>query len=187
LRRVAWPSITGDGSAPATRPAGTSGAQLDLHALEHLEASGALTPRELQQRLGLTSGAITALIDRLERVGWVARTPNPDDRRSVLVELSEMAHDAARQSVGDYHRDVRRIIERHSAADRATIQRFLERVTEAARRHGDRFWDEAGPADGRDGPPPAGAAARSRRGVSAPARPPRARAGTVPPRGARRR
>jgi DNA-binding MarR family transcriptional regulator len=125
----------------------TSLSQLDLHALEHLEASGALTPRQLQQRLGLTSGAVTALIDRLERVGWVARAPNPDDRRSVLVGLSARAHDAARERVGDYHREIRRIVERQPAADRATIHRFLARVTEAARRHGDRFWDEGRDAD----------------------------------------
>jgi DNA-binding MarR family transcriptional regulator len=115
--------------------------QLDLHALEHLEASGPLTPRELQQRLGLTSGAMTALIDRLERVGWVARAPHPTDRRSVLVRLSASARDAADERLGDYHHQVRRATERLSAPERATVSRFLDEVTRAARQHGDRFWD----------------------------------------------
>jgi DNA-binding MarR family transcriptional regulator len=115
--------------------------QLDLHALEHLEESGPLTPRELQQRLGLTSGAVTALIDRLERVGWVGRSPHATDRRSVLVELSAVAHDAADQRLGDYHRQIRRTIERLSAPERAVVGRFLDQVTRAARHHGDRLWN----------------------------------------------
>lgn len=115
--------------------------QVDLHALEHLEASGALTPRQLQRRVGLTSGAVTALIDRLERVGWVTRAPNPDDRRSILIELSATAHCVAAERVGDYHRQVQLTIEHLPAADRATIGRFLGHITDAARRHGDSFWD----------------------------------------------
>ena len=60
----------------------------DLDALEHLEAGGPLTQRQLGDRLRLTSGAITMLVDRLEQAGWVRRRPHPGDRRSVLVELS---------------------------------------------------------------------------------------------------
>src|SRR6516162_9665364 len=61
----------------------------DLDALEHLEAAGPLTQRQLGERLALTSGAITMLVDRLERAGLVRRRPHPRDRRAVLVELSE--------------------------------------------------------------------------------------------------
>jgi DNA-binding MarR family transcriptional regulator len=118
--------------------------QLDLHTLEHLEAAGALTPRELERRLGLTSGAVTALIDRLERVGWVRRAPNPADRRSVLVELSATAQATAAEQLDDYHRQVRRTIERLSPADRAAIGSFLGKITEAARRHGDLLWADTG-------------------------------------------
>src|SRR5215470_2482709 len=63
----------------------------DLDALEHLEADGPLTQRELGDRLSLTSGAITMLVDRLEHGGWVRRRPHPADRRYVLVELSPQA------------------------------------------------------------------------------------------------
>src|SRR5262245_12079367 len=60
----------------------------DLDALEHLEADGPLTQRELGERLLLTSGAVTVLVDRLERAGLVERRPHPGDRRAVLVDLS---------------------------------------------------------------------------------------------------
>src|SRR3712207_260301 len=55
----------------------------EMSALEHLQhAHGGLTPTELGKRLSLSSGAITALVDRLERTGHVERRPNPADRRS---------------------------------------------------------------------------------------------------------
>jgi DNA-binding MarR family transcriptional regulator len=124
------------------RSAGLS--TLDLHALEHLEHSGPLTPRELERRLGLTSGAVTALVDRLERVGWVGRSPHPTDRRSVLVALSGAAREAADARVGGYHRRVRRAAQRLSPAERAVVARFLDEVTRAALEGGDRFWGDPG-------------------------------------------
>ena len=47
--------------------------ETDLDALEYLEAEGNLTQRELGERLSLTSGAVTMLVDRLEHAGWVNR------------------------------------------------------------------------------------------------------------------
>jgi DNA-binding MarR family transcriptional regulator len=61
----------------------------ELLALGHLYYDGELTPGELSVRLGLSSGTMTALVDRLEIAGYAARTPNPDDRRSQLVRISE--------------------------------------------------------------------------------------------------
>jgi len=61
----------------------------ELIALGHLFHDGALTHGELSSRLGLSSGTMTALVDRLEDGGYAARTPNPDDRRSQLIHISE--------------------------------------------------------------------------------------------------
>src|SRR5271169_4620022 len=65
--------------------------ETDLDALEHLEADGPLTQRDLGERLSITSGAVTMLIDRLEAAGWVRRGPHPTDRRYVLLELMPKA------------------------------------------------------------------------------------------------
>lgn len=56
----------------------------EVGALVYLYDEGQLTPRELGERLGLTSGSVTALLDRLERAGFVSRSQNPDDRRSLF-------------------------------------------------------------------------------------------------------
>ena len=49
------------------------------------------SPREIIAYLGLTSGAGTALLDRLEKAGFVRRERHPKDRRSVLIVLDEVA------------------------------------------------------------------------------------------------
>ncbi|MGN6220352.1 MAG: MarR family winged helix-turn-helix transcriptional regulator [Microbacterium sp.] len=58
----------------------------DLQAVGLLLSEGPATPGELASRLGLTAGgAITAMIDRLERAGYVSRTRDASDRRKVIV------------------------------------------------------------------------------------------------------
>ena len=61
----------------------------DYDALEALDAHGPLTPGELGTLLSLTSGSVTALVGRLEVLGWARREPHPDDRRKVIVSLTE--------------------------------------------------------------------------------------------------
>jgi len=59
-------------------------------ALAHLFINGSQTPSALAARLGMTSAATTALLDRLEVAGLAARRPNPADRRSVLVDSTAL-------------------------------------------------------------------------------------------------
>jgi DNA-binding MarR family transcriptional regulator len=60
----------------------------DLQCLNLLSLDGRVTPGRLAQAMGITTGgAITAVIDRLEKAGYVRRTRDPDDRRRVIVEL----------------------------------------------------------------------------------------------------
>ena len=53
-----------------------------------LRDHGALSPSALGERLIVTRATVTGVVDSLERRGYVRRTPNPVDRRSVLVELT---------------------------------------------------------------------------------------------------
>ncbi|MGK8507558.1 MarR family transcriptional regulator [Nocardia asiatica] len=60
----------------------------DLSALNLLSMLGPLTPGQLADRLGITrGGAITTVVDRLERAGYVRRSRDAQDRRRVRVEL----------------------------------------------------------------------------------------------------
>jgi DNA-binding MarR family transcriptional regulator len=60
----------------------------EVVALGFLYHGGPHTPSDIGQRLGLTSGSVTALLDRLEGAAFVTRSPNPDDRRSLLATLT---------------------------------------------------------------------------------------------------
>lgn len=57
----------------------------DMECLRLLFQKGIATPSELARHTGLTSGATTAMLDRLEKAGLIERRPNPDDRRGTLV------------------------------------------------------------------------------------------------------
>jgi len=57
----------------------------DMECLRLLFIKGTATPSELARHTGLTSGATTAMLDRLEKAGLLERRPNPDDRRGTLI------------------------------------------------------------------------------------------------------
>lgn len=61
----------------------------DMKMISTLMQEEAMTAGQLGQRLGLTTGAVTTAIDRLEQRGCVKRTPDTKDRRKVIVSLDE--------------------------------------------------------------------------------------------------
>ena len=56
-----------------------------------LQTYGPLTPRQLAEHTGLTSGTVTGVIDRLESQDLITRRPDPNDRRKVVVTPSAEA------------------------------------------------------------------------------------------------
>ena len=104
--------------------------------MDHLHAAGELTPGQLADRLALTSGAVTAVIDRLERLGWVKREPHPTDRRSIIVRRASKTSEAE----AIYATLQRRMVAAAnglSAAERQAAVRFLEEAAEVARAKAD--------------------------------------------------
>ena len=75
----------------------------DFECLDVLDWTGPIPAGELARRLGITSGAVTGVIDRLERGGWVHRLADPSDRRRVIVELVPPSEKEA-----DHHRQMLR-------------------------------------------------------------------------------
>jgi DNA-binding MarR family transcriptional regulator len=59
----------------------------DIETLEQLIDMGATSAGKLSEITGLTSGAVTRVIDRLEQAGYVRRVADPTDRRRVIVEV----------------------------------------------------------------------------------------------------
>jgi len=59
----------------------------DIKCLDLLARFGSMAPGRLAELTGLTTGAITGVLDRLERAGYVRRESHPHDRRRVIVRL----------------------------------------------------------------------------------------------------
>lgn len=66
----------------------------DLEALGHLYHEGSLAPGRLSTLMGVTSGTMTALLNRVEKAGFLRREPNPRDRRGLLIVLTPAGHHA---------------------------------------------------------------------------------------------
>jgi len=64
--------------------------ETDLRGLVYAAGSDDITPKGLGEELGLTSGSVTVLIDRMERNDWVYRSPHPTDRRRTIIQVTEV-------------------------------------------------------------------------------------------------
>jgi DNA-binding MarR family transcriptional regulator len=61
----------------------------DMRALSFVATSGGATPTATSEYLGMTTGSLTTLADRLATGGFLTRTSNPDDRRSIVLRVTE--------------------------------------------------------------------------------------------------
>ena len=104
----------------------------DLRCLDVLRGIGPATPTALAAAVGMTSGGLSLALDRLERLGYIARRPNSEDRRSVLIEATEHLAQVEREVFGPLGQRMNRIVGRYDDAELATIKDFLERTADAA-------------------------------------------------------
>jgi DNA-binding MarR family transcriptional regulator len=130
----------------------------EFDALDLIDEAGALTPNQLAERLCLTSGATTALIDRLEKAGAVIRSPHPTDRRSVLLHLTVRSAHAGVERLSPYQEEIAAAARALSGPGRSAVGAFLEAAAAAAAKHARIAAEPASqrrpaPPDGRpDGP-----------------------------------
>ena len=74
----------------------------DFVALEALLHKGPLTITEIQEKVGLASGSMTAAVDRLEKKGFLGRKPAGNDRRAKLLELTPKGRQTVKKAF-DHH------------------------------------------------------------------------------------
>jgi DNA-binding MarR family transcriptional regulator len=103
----------------------------DVKCYSILRQTGPITAGELAERVGLTTGAITGVIDRLEQAGLVRRVRDPNDRRRVVLEvLSNPEHERAlNQLYQPLGRAIIELVTSYSDAERATILDFITKAT----------------------------------------------------------
>jgi DNA-binding MarR family transcriptional regulator len=101
----------------------------DLDCMGYL-VDGPMTAGALAQATGLTTGAITGVIDRLERAGYAARERDPHDRRKVLARLTPLAAERARPVFAPMEQAVAQVLAAYDDAQLAFLLNFLHRLRE---------------------------------------------------------
>jgi DNA-binding MarR family transcriptional regulator len=101
----------------------------DMECLRLLFLQGMATPSELARHTGLTSGATTAMLDRLEQAGLIERRPNPDDRRGTLIVPAKSAASRAASWFESARNAQDKLISSYSDKELEIISDVFERFT----------------------------------------------------------
>lgn len=106
----------------------------DMECLRLLYLKGIATPSELARHTGLTSGAATAMLDRLEKAGLIERRPNPDDRRGTLITPTNSAAEKAASWFESARNAQDELMSSYSESELEIISDVFERFT--------KLWDQ---------------------------------------------
>lgn len=86
-----------------------------------------LSPGELLEMTMVSSGTMTNRIDQLEKAGFVERIVNPEDRRSVLIALTDKGLATVEEAVGAHVANQQRLTRNLTAEDKAELDRLLRK------------------------------------------------------------
>jgi len=109
----------------------------DIRALDIINMQEGLTAGQLAARLKLTTGAITGVLDRLERAGHARRTHDQDDRRRVMVEPTAEARQYGSVVFGELGRELDDLLARYSRRERDLIDSFLRSINDIVTQRAD--------------------------------------------------
>lgn len=107
----------------------------DLRCLELLNQHTALTPTRLGAELGLTTGSVTAMLDRLERLSYLTRSPDPTDRRKTFIQITDTARQRTWELYGPFVTEGDALMKDYTTADLEILAGFLRRNRELYERH----------------------------------------------------
>jgi MarR family 2-MHQ and catechol resistance regulon transcriptional repressor len=100
----------------------------DFVALEALLHKGPLSISEIQDKVRLASGSMTAAIDRLEKLGLVVRKSSPSDRRARVVELTAQGKRLAASSFEQHAKDLDALMSTLSQREKQHLYASLKKL-----------------------------------------------------------
>jgi DNA-binding MarR family transcriptional regulator len=107
----------------------------DLRCLNIVENEGSMTAGRLAELSGLTTAAVTAVLDRLERAGYARRVRDSDDRRQVRVEVTPLLEERAAPIWGPLGQDARAVLARMSTDQLESLVAFYRMGIELNEKH----------------------------------------------------
>lgn len=100
--------------------------------MDHATRGVLVTPTELGGAIGLSTSATSSMLDRLERSGHVIRARHPDDRRSIVIEVTPLTLQMGYEIFGRLGQATASVMDDYSAQELHLIARFLEQVSTAS-------------------------------------------------------
>jgi DNA-binding MarR family transcriptional regulator len=114
------------------RECGLTGAQLSILRLLAESGSDGVKLNEISQRLCVTSGNVTGLIDRLEEAGHLARVPHPEDRRTTLAVLTPAGLDLFEHIYPSHVARIKDLMSALTAQEQVLLADLLTRIADRA-------------------------------------------------------
>jgi DNA-binding MarR family transcriptional regulator len=111
----------------------------DMRCLDLIDQAGGMTAGELARAAGLTTGAVTAVIDRLEKAGMARRVPDPADRRRVRLEVTPKLWEMTGPLMMPFIDESQAILDDYSTEELERFTAFLRRVIEVQAKHTERI------------------------------------------------
>jgi DNA-binding MarR family transcriptional regulator len=102
----------------------------DHRVLEILNRKGAMTAGDLAKASHLTTGAVTAVVDRLEEVGFVRRVRDTEDRRRLLIEQTPESTKTAMRFYGPFMNRTFQAMEKYTAEELEVVRDFMRAAAE---------------------------------------------------------
>src|ERR1700733_16154999 len=106
----------------------------DMRCLDLIAREGPLTAGRLAEDSGLTTGAVTFILDRLEEAGMVIRRRDTEDRRRVWVEIVPAAQERLQGLQQPVAEEMRQVAQRFKADELAIVRDFMRQAKEVFER-----------------------------------------------------
>lgn len=97
-------------------------------ALKRLGEDGPMAPGELARCLNYNPGALTRLLDKLERLGYLERAPDPNDRRSLRLELTDAGREIRNRMIACSNASAERAFAEFTRTERCQLHALLVRA-----------------------------------------------------------
>ena len=110
----------------------------DLRCLNIVDNEGSMTAGRLAERSGLTTAAVTSVLDRLERAGYARRVREQKDRRQVIVELTPLLEERAGPIWGPLGDDANAALARMTVEELQSLADFFRLGIELNEKHAER-------------------------------------------------
>ncbi len=114
----------------------------DAECIDFLMEMGPSTAGDLAKVTRLTTGAITSVIDRLQKAGFVKRESDPNDRRKVIISFIPKKHEKAKQYYAAMAKDVYELFSIYSESKIKLLRQHSDALTAIFQKHAEKVFNK---------------------------------------------